>query len=96
MSVDGETAEWQRLVVQYEEVIAKFEQTRLDLLKRRGSATKAVGLILDERLKLNDCTLKALREGLATAKKGMRRLEQDSAFDSSLARLLKPGTRVAG
>ena len=67
--------DWKRRAAEYERIIAKFEQLENEMRVRRRSATDSVMLMIDERLKLNERTLKSMRMGLTLAQQEIKRLE---------------------
>ena len=74
MSGDKYAVDWRRRATQYQGLIDQFERVRTDLLKRRGKASKAEQVTIDERLEVNDRTLKSVREELSVAQAQIERL----------------------
>lgn len=74
MAAERYSADLRRRATQYERLIEQFERVRTDLLKRRTQASDSEGVTIDERLQLNDRTLKSVREELKVAKEEIKRL----------------------
>ena len=67
--------EWKRSAKNYQRVMDKFETIQSEIRVRRRDASDSVMLVLDDRLKLNDRTLKSMRIGLKMAEQEIKRLE---------------------
>ena len=67
--------EWKRRAQEYERIIAAFEKMGNDMRRRRIGALDSVMELLDDRIELNERTMKSMRLGLKTAQDEIRRLE---------------------
>ena len=67
--------EWKVSARNYKRVIERFETIQKEMRARRNVASDSVMLVLDDRLKLNERTLKSMRAGLQMAEDEIKRLE---------------------
>jgi hypothetical protein len=64
-----------RRATKYVTLLAQFERVKADLLKRRATASGAEMAKIEDRLQLNELTLKSVREELRATKEEIERLE---------------------